>query len=300
MDKNVIVLLSSYNGERYIREQIDSILGQTYDNVKLLIRDDGSSDSTISIIEDYCMKNPNISFYTGENLKPAKSFLHLLQNAPEADYYALADQDDVWKPEKIERGIELLEKTGGNLYYSNFQMSDEFLNPIYTPPKPIVSTIGEAAVLITATGCTMILSNKLRLLLKRYTPKHMIMHDSWIHKVALSTCNPVVFDNNAYILYRQHGNNVLGGKGVGLFRRWIGRLIRVFHVNRVKSDEMIDLYEGFSDLMDINTKIVVGQLVEYVNKGIMGRMRVALNPAYKTAISKKNLLFRVAVILKRY
>lgn len=82
----VLVLMSTYNGEKYLRQQIDSILAQEKVEIELVIRDDGSSDTTIEILKDYSSKNPNVSYYQGKNLKPCKSFMELIRNDYCADY----------------------------------------------------------------------------------------------------------------------------------------------------------------------------------------------------------------------
>lgn len=104
----VSVLMSTYNGAKYIREQIDSILNQKDVNVELLIRDDGSSDNTAEICKEYQKKNTNIRFYQGENIGVGKSFMELLKKAPEADYYSFSDQDDVWLEDKLSRAVKMI------------------------------------------------------------------------------------------------------------------------------------------------------------------------------------------------
>ena len=92
----ILILMSTYNGEKYLSEQLNSLLLQENVNIKILIRDDGSTDNTHKILNFYSSNYPNISWYTGENKGPALSFMDLLFNAPESDYYAFCDQDDVW------------------------------------------------------------------------------------------------------------------------------------------------------------------------------------------------------------
>ena len=91
----VQVLLSTYNGEKYIKEQIESILNQEGVEVSLLIRDDGSSDRTIEIVKKISEQNNNIILFKGQNMGPARSFMDLVKKSDEVDYYAFADQDDV-------------------------------------------------------------------------------------------------------------------------------------------------------------------------------------------------------------
>ena len=100
MDK-VQVLLSTYNGEKYLQEQIESIIRQEDVEISLLIRDDGSCDKTIEIIENLKRKNSNIIYYSGNNLGPARSFMDLINKSGNFDYYAFSDQDDVWKSKKL-------------------------------------------------------------------------------------------------------------------------------------------------------------------------------------------------------
>ena len=128
----ICVMLSSYNGEKYIKEQIDSILAQKIDGeMILLVRDDGSTDETKQILNEYRSKYNNISWYTGDNLKAAKSFWDLVNSAPDADYYAFCDQDDVWYPDKLVRAINALEKEAiPALYASNVVVVDQNLNSI--------------------------------------------------------------------------------------------------------------------------------------------------------------------------
>ena len=131
--KKVVILLSTYNGAKYLRELLDSLLNQSHKNISILVRDDGSTDATLELLAEYGNKYNNITYYKGENLKPARSFMDLLKQSEDADYYALSDQDDVWLPDKIEIAIKQLEANKADLYHSAFQMTDSNLNPIPTP-----------------------------------------------------------------------------------------------------------------------------------------------------------------------
>ena len=84
--KKVCILISTYNGEVFLREQIDSLFQQTYSDLSVFVRDDGSTDSTLQLLHEYAEKYPNLHYYTGENLKPAHSFLDLMNHAPKSDY----------------------------------------------------------------------------------------------------------------------------------------------------------------------------------------------------------------------
>ncbi len=105
----LIVLLSAYNGEKYIREQLDSLLAQSLCGVEIFVRDDGSTDRTRGILEEY-REQGMLSWIAGENLGPSQSFWQLLRNCDDADYYAFCDQDDVWDPDKLEVAVQALQQ----------------------------------------------------------------------------------------------------------------------------------------------------------------------------------------------
>ena len=127
--EKVCVLMSTYNGEKYLKEQLDSILNQNSIIVDILIRDDGSTDKTLNILDEYNKKYNNIRYYTGENLKSAKSFLDLLFTAGEYDYYSFSDQDDVWDRDKLLVAVSKL-KEGYNLYGCKKKIVNSNLEPL--------------------------------------------------------------------------------------------------------------------------------------------------------------------------
>lgn len=125
--RNILVLMSTYNGEKYLKEQIDSILAQKNVEVTIRVRDDGSTDGTIRILEEY-QKCGKLNWYSSTNMGPAKSFLDLVYNAPlKYDYYAFCDQDDYWKEDKLYKAIERLEHFDDKpaLYHCELEIVDE-------------------------------------------------------------------------------------------------------------------------------------------------------------------------------
>ena len=120
--KTVNILLSSYNGEKFIAEQIVSLLAQDYPAVTIHIRDDGSSDGTVDVIRRFTDR-PNVKLYEGENVGYRRSFAWLLSNCRGADYYAYCDQDDHWMPDKISRAVKALDRFDENtpaIYIGDF------------------------------------------------------------------------------------------------------------------------------------------------------------------------------------
>lgn len=216
----VQILMSTYNGERYIRTQLDSIVKQTIDSKSLLIRDDGSTDNTISIIREYQKEYPWIEMYQGSNLGVQKSFFELIKKSdPNADYIAFADQDDEWLPEKLGCAVnkleELYHKRQQPLLYCGSQiMVDEQLQPLEVTVSRFVRTpaFGNALVQNICTGCTAVINRELAELIRNNMPTNMkaiVMHDWWLYLIA-SCFGNVYYDDVPYIRYRQHKKNAHG------------------------------------------------------------------------------------------
>ncbi len=218
MTPKVVVLMSTYNGETYLRHQVDTILNQTYENLELFVRDDGSKDSTLDILEEYASKYPNVSYVKGENLGSNQSFLEMVKIAPDADYYSLADQDDDWMPDKVAHAVEKIESGDYLIYCSNKQQVDNDLVPLPNQEyKELRPAFENAVIENVCTGCTMLIKKELFDLMKDKLPKKPIYHDWWMYLVG-TYYGKVFFDKEPHINYRQHGNNQVGAT-VGLIER---------------------------------------------------------------------------------
>ena len=295
----VAILLSTYNGELYLREQLDSILNQTHQNIDLLVRDDGSTDGTLAILEEYTNICPKIHYYQGENIGPARSFLDLLKNASEADYYALSDQDDVWLPEKIEIAIGMLVKEQADFYYSGTRPVDVNLKLIDSPPIIPVKTFGASLVFASVTGCTVVFSKRLIEIYMLYSPAKLLMHDSWLFKIALATGHKVAFDDNPYILYRQHENNVVGSKQ-SILRKWNDQIRRLRYHSKVRYEEVEELYKGYGHTMRADALSVVKPLIGYKDRSFLNRLTIAIKPCYRCGVLSKDILFVLSILTKSY
>lgn len=225
----ITVLLSSYNGERYIEEQLDSIISQSLDNVSILVRDDGSTDNTVKILEKYEEKGL-IRWYGGENIGCAKSFWNLICNCEESDYYAFCDQDDVWDNDKLETAVSFLEKENNEqplLYFSDVRVTDEKLG-IISDNMVEVMPISYAHSLIKniSPGCTYVFNNHARDLYRMYDCDlfDIDLHDWNAYRIA-ACFGKVIFDQHTHMNYRQHADNVIGAerKGLGTLINAIGR-----------------------------------------------------------------------------
>lgn len=214
--KKVQILMSTYNGEEYIREQLDSILAQSYPDVDILIRDDGSQDDTFVILKEYEEMHSNIKAYQGENIGVNKSFFELLRKS-EGDYIGFCDQDDYWLPEKIERAVEQLERiVGPALYCGAKTLVDENLAVLDSQQDPHLKPgFGNAVVESICSGCTTLMNRELTDIIKERLPEDVIHHDWWCYLVA-TYLGSVCYDEKSYIYYRQHGKNEVGATGSDL------------------------------------------------------------------------------------
>ena len=298
----VQILMSTYNGEKYLKEQIHSIIKQEGVELELLVRDDGSKDSTIDIIKEFTNQYKNIKFYQSKNLGAARSFMELLNKSDETyDYYAFADQDDVWMPNKIISAIKKLEeyKDKPALYMSALEIVDEELN--FIEIKKVEGNLSFEGEMIKnfATGCTMVLNKNLADIIKEYNPKYLIMHDSWITRVCYAIGGNVIIDENSYIKYRQHGNNVLGYKDEGLQK--IKRQLKIAFKDNVCMRVNIakELKNGYKNKLTNNAREVVENLINYPTDK-KAKKWLLHNKDFRTTNKKLNLKMKLGILLNKF
>lgn len=296
----VQVLLSSYNGEKYIREQIDSVLLQEGVDVELLIRDDGSQDKTVAILEEYSRYDERIRFYQGENLGSCYSFLDLVKHAGDADYYAFCDQDDVWDTNKLIIAVDFLNKLDHNkpaLYYSNLKVVDEnlsFCRNSFTRDRSIKNKYSSLIEFI-AVGCTEVFNNSLRNIINCHIPSKCLMHDAW----ALTICSffgNTVYDPCPHIMYRQHQKNVVGTKKNEL-ERIFDRILRLS--NKELQPRLLHtetFYEQFSLEIDDKDDCMLNKILDYRNS-IKSRISLLLERRIHTLSIDAEIRYRALIIL---
>lgn len=272
--KSIAVLMSTYNGERFLREQIDSVLTQKNVDVHLFVRDDGSSDETLNILNEYSEKKM-LEWYSDVNMGPAKSFLKLLYNIGNYDFFAFCDQDDVWLPTKLYEAIETINNENSPaLYCSDTMLVDANLTPIRKANLTAKGNFFESLVSNPVTGCTMVINKKLRDLVVKYKPSVIDMHDWWIYRVCMAVDGYFYFDKTPHILYRQHDNNVVGGIS-SKKKKYKKRIQSLFDNNggiRYHMAEM--LYRGYAEYLKIENKEILEKFVCYRNS-LAARFRLA-------------------------
>ena len=209
----ISVLISTYNGERYIEEQLDSIFSQTVSDFHVFIRDDGSSDSTCEVIESYIDRHDladKITFETGKNIGFCASFFELLRKADEGDYWAFCDQDDVWLPGKLESAhlwLSSNDTTKPLLYHGGFEIGNEDLSIRkayeheqfdYRFYNSITSNI--------FFGFSLVSNSTLRKMLLRADPTHIKYHD-WFAAMITAAFGKYYLSTDIEAVHRQFSEN---------------------------------------------------------------------------------------------
>ncbi len=291
---DVAIIMSTFNGEKYISEQIKSIFSQNDVNITLFIRDDGSHDKTISIINELAKKyNIVLLKNSNNNLGPAKSFMKIIDNISDSfDYYAFSDQDDIWEKNKIINAINSINRYDAvpAIYGSNYKLlydSGLIINSNNDISTDFYSTIIRNKI----AGCTMVFNKKLFLKIKKYTPDYIEMHDIWIWKVCQAIDGKCIYDTESYIYYRQHENNVMGA-GNTIKSKMKYRLRR----KNVCSNTAIEILKGYGDeICNEEKKEVIKQLSLY-KKNIRYKMRLLLNKKIKSEKIISTLLFKIGIL----
>ena len=300
---SVQILMSTYNGEKYIKTQLNSILEQDYQDIELFIRDDGSTDHTCEIIKEYADKYPCVTWYRGENLGVQKSFFDLITKADLGkDYYAFADQDDKWLHGKISRAVSILDTYSKEipvLYCSDKIIVDEELKPLKVTVSRVMKkpSFGNALVQDMCTGCTAVMNKKLLKLIIRKIPNYVIMHDWWLYLTA--TCfGEVYYDEKSYILYRQHGNNASGAMVDK--RELIRYRIRQLFKTRgeiYKQAEEFKLVCIRHHFPISNTNLNLLNLLIYSKKKMKYRIAVLCTPQIYRQKLEDNIIFKIITII---
>lgn len=225
MKKQILILMATYNGEKYIKEQIESLLNQSNKNWDLLISDDNSNDNTIKIIENYCKRYENIKLlqHIPEN-GALGNFSYLIKEAKKLnyDYFMLCDQDDFWLKDKIDKTLNFMkikEKNKPILVFTDKEYVDNKL-------KKLGYSLGkynkfDLVILLhqnTIYGCTMMINKKLLEKLDDKIPKQFMNHDHYIAIVA-KLLGEIYYLDYKSILYRQHGKNVSGNIKKSIFQK---------------------------------------------------------------------------------
>lgn len=219
MKEQIDILMATYNGEKYLEEQLDSILNQTYKNIKIIISDDCSKDRTREILKKYEEDERVEVHYQKENQGYIKNFEYLVKQV-KSPLFMLSDQDDVWQPEKIEKTYEKLKEEDADLVFGDLEVVDENLNTIHSSfgdfmllnrrIKKYINSYKVNYLYNSVTGCTTLCKKEM---ISKMLPfpnnSEYVPHDHWMGIMA-GVNGKLAYVPETYIKYRQHGNNQIG------------------------------------------------------------------------------------------
>jgi len=211
------ILMATFNGEKYIIEQLQSIISQSFKDIKIYISDDGSSDNTVNVINEYISRNnlSNIKILEGPQLGYAFNFMSMIQDARiQADYFAFSDQDDIWDVDKLSNAVKRIKEfpqDQATLYCSRSKVIDKNgsflrLSPAFSRPASFKNAILQSV----AGGNTMVMNGVARNVMASIEIKNIVSHDWWTYIVISSIGGNVYYDETPHINYRQHESNIIG------------------------------------------------------------------------------------------
>ena len=298
------VLLSTFNGARYLQPLLDSVLAQDVGGLSVLVRDDGSADETVALLDACAATHPGVRVLRGENIGFARSFMRLLEaSSSAAQYIAFCDQDDVWQPGKLARAVNGLSHCPPEvpaLYCSRLTVVDERLNPLGRSPIPKKElSFRNALVENRLAGCTMLMNQAARRILLRAIPENLVAHDWWTYLI-VSAFGTVRFDRESRVLYRQHTSNVIGIR-LGSVRRLHFKIRRYWRIGAAQpvvgqAEELNRLYGG--SLSDEHRRIL-GRFLRSSRQRFWGRCRYAcFCEVYRQSVFD-NLVLKALISLKR-
>ncbi len=306
MKNGVAVLLSTFNGDRYLDEYLQSLNGQEWRDLTLIVRDDGSSDKTLPILK----RNQEISELAFQilpsdgHLGAAQSFFRLLDEAGDGfNYYAFSDQDDIWLSDKISRAVNKLKPVSENipvLYCSRLEYVDEKLNHLQWSRIPRCIGFGNAIVENIATGCTVVMNKSARKLILSNVPGKCLMHDWWCY-LTVSCFGQIIFDDYSGVKYRQHSSNAIGASTA--FADDVGRRIRRFFRSEGGifrfSDQVKAFLDSFGDRISEEQHRIL-HLVISGKSSIYDRERLSMSKSLWRQRRIDDLILRILITINHY
>ena len=264
-NKKIDILMATYNGEKYLVEQLDSIINQTYHNWNLLIRDDNSTDKTLEIIQNYHKKDKRIKILKDNkgNIGIVGNFEELLKSS-ESEFIMFSDQDDIWVENKLDMYLKMIEKikNKGFMIHSDAILFDKnksnILEDTFISKKAINRGLENVFFNYFVQGATILISKEIKNFILPF-PKEVYLHDRYIHLIS-ELFFERIFVNKALIYYRQHGDNQIGAKNTIrelLSKRYFDerdrQLIKIIYnkYGRLLTEDKKKLIEEYFKITDI-------------------------------------------------
>ena len=266
----VCILMGTYNGEKYLAEQLLSIENQTHKNWRVILSDDGSVDTTLTIAKGFQEKwgSDRLEIRQGPQQGFSKNFLSLACDpAVKADYYAFSDQDDVWMADKLAKALVYFNQENNlnipRLYCGRVKLVDQHLKPLgFSPLFVLPRSFRNALVQSIAGGNTMVFNQSVKNLLEKSGLQHVVSHDWWLYQLVKGAGGVVYYDSEPSILYRQHNGAVMGSNCSlkakierigyvlnGRFKKWntinYEALMNIYHFLTKDNQDILILYGRF-------------------------------------------------------
>ena len=295
--------MATYNGAKYLRQQLQSFVDQTSSDWELVISDDGSSDSTIKIIKQFQEDHPyfQITLFNGPKQGYAENFLSMLKKYNgQASYFAFADQDDVWRKNKLSKALKYLSALPNNqpnLYCSRTEYIDECSNS-YCPRRfsrlfRIKPSFENSLVQCLAGGNTMVFNRKaFTLLCSAPLTEHVPSHDWWLYQLISGNGGNIVYDSIPSVYYRQHGMNLIGANTSILARFLRAKYFMMGDFAKKNNNNLINLKNCYHLLTNHN-KTVLQNYMKSKKNNYFSRMWFF----YKSGVHRQNLLDNFALFI---
>ena len=285
----VDVLLGTFNGQKYLAEFLDSLLNQQFVSINLIVSDDGSTDSTLSILNDYKSKFNKFTLVSGPKEGAARNYLSLLKLSS-SEYVAFADQDDIWDANHLIDSIHRLkneDKTPALSYCAMREFDNASGRTIRIwPAKDSILNINSILLQNYARGCTIVMNRSAADLLNSINPKRLLMHDWWALLI-IYTHGIVKFGFEPELAYRLHDSNQIGIPSP--FRSRLNFLIQLSKGNWAPFGQALDLKEHFGRTMQPQDLLNLDKLLALKKFSLNSHLKFALSASRYKSASVDNL-----------
>ena len=299
------ILMATYNGERFVGEQIESIQAQTYGNWRLLVSDDCSSDGTLDVVRRYAAEDERIRIVSeGVRHGGAKENFFSLMAKSDAPYVMFCDQDDVWLPEKVEKSFTTLRALGGEngtdvplLAFCDMKVVDSKLNVInesferYQGLNPQRTKLSQVLAQALGAGCCFLMNRALLLKARRCDDLAAVdMHDWWVG-IAAAAFGRIAYIDEPLSLYRQHGENEVGASKFSA-AAWSGRVDEMANRECAVAAQAGCFLDTFASELDGDQKVACACLAGSMGPdGAANVLRLFVSGGWKVGARKIGQLF---------
>ena len=302
--QQVNILLATYNGEKFLKELLESLLLQEYRSIIVTARDDGSTDDTYQILRKYSRLFSQFRLMRGKRRGVIGNFFELLWNADNGcDMYAFCDQDDVWLPDKISRAVSLISRIDSSvpvMYCSRLEYIGSDSKHLGYSEVPRKLDFKNALVENVVTGATIVINKKGRELLCRRRPRQVLMHDWWCYLV-IAGFGKIVYDKYPSLRYRIHEGNLVG-EPIGIKKRLRRILARYLDPNKKgmrPSDQATEFYRCYGAYLSNENFSVLRDFLGAKNNLLLRPQYALRMPVFKQSRLATTLL-RFRIILGRF